>query len=73
MAEESNQTKVDRFNEKFPVGKQVVIRKDSGELFYDTIKSPATVLGGHTPIAWLTRLGSYAISRVHEIPRELVS
>lgn len=52
---------VDDFNEHFPVGTVVTLRKDTGEIT-TTVKAPAEVLGGHSAVGWFTDVrGCYSI------------
>lgn len=44
---------VDDFNHQCPVGTDVILRKDDGSSVNTKVKLPATVLGGHTAVAWL--------------------
>lgn len=56
--------KVELFNTKYKVGDQVTVIDDYGKEFIDEIKYPASVMGGHTAVAWLKGKGSYLIDRV---------
>lgn len=56
--------KVELFNLKYNVGDKVAVKDDDGNEFTDTLKAPASVLGGHTPVAWLEGKGSYLLERV---------
>lgn len=58
------QEAVDAFNAKFSVGEKVLVKNDSGELDDDTIRHEATIMGGHTAMAWLEKKGSYLLERV---------
>jgi acetylornithine/succinyldiaminopimelate/putrescine aminotransferase len=56
--------KIELFNTKYKVGDKVIVLDDNGNEFTDIVKNPATIMGGHTPMAWLERKGSYRIERV---------
>lgn len=56
--------KVEAFNLKYAVGDEVVVLDDEGKEFIDTVRHPASVMGGHTAVAWLEGKGSYNINRV---------
>ena len=60
------ENQVSTFNEVFKVGDkvQVLKRADSKETFEDEIKHPATIMGGHTAMAWLKEKGSYDLTFV---------
>lgn len=58
------QVKVDGFNQTYKPGDPVRVLDDSKNEFMDTVKAPASVLGGHTAVAWLQGKGSYLIDRV---------
>jgi hypothetical protein len=52
---------VDHFNEQFPVGTRVLLRKDT-ERIETTVRAAATVLGGHSAVAWFVGVsGAYSI------------
>jgi len=64
-SEEVMQSKVDAFNEKHPVGSTVTVVKDLGERVETTVKYPAQILSGHTPVVWLNGIrGCYLLDRV---------
>ena len=49
------------FNNNFPVGTKVILRKDSGEIM-TTVQQTAVMLGGHSPVAWFAGVsGAYSI------------
>lgn len=56
--------KIPAFNEKYKVGESVIVTDDDGNEFTDVIKYPASVMGGHTAMAWLEGKGSYLLDRV---------
>lgn len=65
MAGMSNEQQVEAFNIEHPVGSPVTVRMDGGGILDATVKAPAQVLGGHTPVVWLNGIsGCYALSRV---------
>ena len=55
---------IKQFNKKHPVGSEVTVIDDLGNELSDTIKYPASIMGGHTPVAWLIKKGSYCLERV---------
>jgi hypothetical protein len=59
------QNKVDSFNAACPIGTRVNVRMDNGDIKTTTVSNPASVLGGHTPVAWLAGIsGCFALDRV---------
>jgi hypothetical protein len=58
------ESKIHLFNQLHPVGSDVAVVKDLGEMQKDVIKYPATIMGGHTAVAWLVKGGSYCLDRV---------
>ncbi len=56
--------KVELFNLKYSVGDAVRVKGDDGNEFIDKVKYPASIMGGHTAMAWLEGKGSYLIDRV---------
>ena len=55
---------VEDFNSKYRIGDQVLVTGDYGETFVDVVRYPASIMGGHTAVAWLETVGSYVIDRV---------
>ncbi len=55
---------LEKFNEEFKVGDKVVVIDDHGNEFIDEIEHEASLMGGHTNVAWLKGKGSYQMSRV---------
>lgn len=56
---------VDGWNQQHEVGTAVLYRKDNGNTFATTTRSPASVLSGHTAVIWLTGIsGCVALERV---------
>jgi len=59
------QSKVDAFNLRHPVGSSVTVVKDFGAKIETTVKYPAEILSGHTPVVWLKGIsGAYVLERV---------
>lgn len=58
------QMQVDAFNYNFKVGDKVNVETDSGEVVQDEIYHEATIMGGHTAMAWLVGKGSYLADRI---------
>ncbi len=53
------------WNEKHPVGTEVIVRMDDGTEVRTKTTHEATVLGGHTAVAWLEGIrGCYNLERV---------
>lgn len=60
------ENQINQFNDAYKVGDKVEVMKtrDGEETFVDEIKYPATVMGGHTAMAWLKDKGSYDLTFV---------
>lgn len=59
---------VENWNLKHPVGKKVKVELDNGSWIETTTNAPASMLGGHTAVAWLNGIsGCYRLSRVRPI------
>lgn len=60
------QNQVTAFNRAYQVGDKVKVMKDAhgGDTFIDEIKHQATIMGGHTAMAWLKEKGSYDLTFV---------
>lgn len=58
---------VENFNLKFKVGDTVRVIDDRGAEFIDTIKYPASIMGGHSSMMWLDNVGSYQLDRLIKI------
>ncbi len=57
--------KIARFNEKHPIGCNVVVRKDDGTEVKTVTRSEAMVLSGHSAVIWLKGIiGCYALDSV---------
>lgn len=68
------QRECDSFNERYPVGQRVSVRKDRGENVTTITRSPAQVLSGHTAVIWLDGIaGCYLLDRVSPIVDELAA
>ena len=63
----SKQSQCDKFNAKCPVGTRVEVTLDDGSTIIDVIRHEATLMGGHTPVAWLTKKGSFLLNRVRPV------
>ena len=56
---------VENFNLKHKVGDKVQLRLDKGEVKEVTVRHEATIVGGHSSVAWFEEVsGSYQIDRV---------
>lgn len=54
-------TVVKDFNERFPVGSRVILRKDTGD-FATEVRGAAFILGGHSAVAFFANVrGCYSI------------
>lgn len=58
------QKQIDLFNSAIKPGDTVNVKDDDGNTFQDIISHPATIMGGHTAMAWLEGKGSYMLDRV---------
>ncbi len=68
------QRQCDDFNQRYPVGQRVSVRKDSGEAIVTATREPAEVLGGHSAVIWLEGItGCYLLARVSPIMAEASS
>ncbi|MCW3111328.1 MAG: hypothetical protein JWQ09_5834 [Segetibacter sp.] len=61
------QKQVDDFNSKFIVDEIVNVKNDDGTITTDCITHEATIMGGHTAMAWLEHKGSYLLNRVSKV------
>lgn len=61
------QKQVDDFNANFVVGDYVTVKTDNGTTVTDVIAHKATIMGGHTAMAWLEKKGSYKLDRVSKL------
>jgi hypothetical protein len=56
---------VDMWNRMNPIGCEVDVRRDNGDIEQTRTRSEAQLLGGHTPVVWLEGIvGCYALERV---------
>ncbi len=56
---------VENWNLKHPVGTEVTVELDSGEIRATKTRSKAQMLSGHTAVIWLEGItGCYLLSRV---------
>jgi hypothetical protein len=56
---------VENWNLKHPVGTQVVVRKDGGDLHEGKTLTKAEILGGHSAVIWVEGIrGCYLLDRV---------
>jgi hypothetical protein len=63
---------VDRFNASHGIGTAVDVRLDNGSVHQGETKSPAWMLGDHTPVVMVTGIrGAYALERVTPAERQL--
>ena len=61
------QQAIDRFNAECPVGSEVIVKLDSGEEKRTTVRYPASLLGGHTPVGWIVGVvGCYDLTRIRK-------
>jgi len=59
---------VREWNEKHPVGTPVIVRKDDQTEIRTVTTHEATMLGGHTAVAWLKDIsGCYSLDRVRAV------
>jgi acetylornithine/succinyldiaminopimelate/putrescine aminotransferase len=56
--------RVELFNKTYTTGDKVIVKDDNGNEFTDVVKAPASIMGGHTAVAWLEDKGSYLLERV---------
>lgn len=56
--------RISAFNQCYKPGDMVLVVGDRGEIFRDKVRYPASLLGGHTAVAWLETIGTYALNRV---------
>ena len=65
MAGMSKEQQVEAFNIEHPVGSPVTVRMDGGGVLDTTVKYPAQLLSGRTPVVWLNGVsGCYVLTRV---------
>ncbi|ASY69355.1 hypothetical protein [Sinorhizobium fredii] len=62
------QAAVDGFNRRYPIGTDVLLKKDDGSMIETKTRSRAEVLSGHSAVIWLEGIsGYYLLSRVTPI------
>lgn len=60
---------IDAWNRLYPVGQDVRLKTDGGEVILTKTRSPAQILGGHSAVIWLVGVtGCYALDRVSALP-----
>ena len=65
MRPNDGQKRCDAWNKDFPVGTEVIVRKDSGETHRGKTTSEAYMLSGHTPVIHVSGIsGCYLLNRV---------
>ncbi len=66
LSQRQLENQVHQFNQTYKVGDEVEVlkRSTSDETFIDKIKHPASIMGGHTAMAWLQENGSYDLTFV---------
>ena len=66
LSQQQLENQVNLFNQQFKVGDKVEVYKhaDRRETFTDTIRYEASIMGGHTAMAWLVGKGSYDLTFV---------
>jgi hypothetical protein len=61
-----------KWNRLHPVGTKVVALLDNGQKLRSETTAPATLLGGHTAVAWLKDMtGCYKLDRVTVVQEAL--
>lgn len=64
------QAKCDAWNAAHPVGTEVSVRKDGGEIMLTKTRSAAEVMGGHSAVIWLDNVrGCYLLDRIKAVVR----
>jgi len=64
----SLRAQVDAWNMRFPVGTEVSLEKDSGEVVITKTRSNAELLSGHSAVIWLEGIsGCYLLDRVKAV------
>jgi hypothetical protein len=65
------QAKVDAWNAANPIGIEVLVRLDDGSTLKTKTRAPASLLGGHTAVAWLEDIsGCYLLDRCTALEKE---
>lgn len=59
------ETLVTHFNIAFPIGSDVSVRRDNGEILETKTRSVAWVMGGHSAVVMVDGIaGGYAVDRI---------
>lgn len=59
------QAQCDRFNDRYPIGQRVSVRRDGGDGIVTVTRSEAQVLSGHSAVIWVEGIsGCYLLDRV---------
>ena len=59
------QKKVEQFNSIYPIGSDVDIKLDSGEIVHTDVIGEGFILGGHSAMGWFEGIsGCYSLDRV---------
>ena len=62
---------VEGWNKNYPVGTEVIVRRDNGTDFLTSTRSPAELLQGQTPVIWVKGIsGCYALSHVRPFVKD---
>lgn len=61
------QKEVDDFNANYKVGETVKVKTDDGNVIEDVVRHEATIMDGHTAMAWLQIKGCYLLERVSKV------
>ncbi len=65
------QRECDKWNERYPVGQAVTVRRDGGDIMTTKMRSEAQLLSGHSAVIWLEGIsGCYLLSRVTALKEE---
>jgi hypothetical protein len=65
------QRQCDAFNARCPIGTEVALRMDCGDIVHTTTRTAAQVLSGHSAVIWLDKIsGCYSLDRVAPIAPE---
>ncbi|WP_088183948.1 hypothetical protein [Sphingobium sp. Z007] len=65
------QRECDKWNERYPIGQAVTVRRDGGDVITTKTRSEAQLLSCHSPVIWLEGIsGCYLLSRVTPVTGE---
>ena len=71
LSKEQLESQVNTFNSTYKVGDKVEVWLILGKkTFIDEIKHEATIMGGHTAMAWLKGRGSYDLTFVKGLAKK---